>query len=226
MANKKQTTRTSIDELNETLTSVEQRVENNKKIITWSVAGIVIVAAIILLYFYGISAPKHQDSVDKISKADIEMALGNDSVALAQYKLVADEFSNEAGSRAALETAIALYKDGKNEEALQYLKKADFSDAIVAAAAKSLEGDCLVNLGKLDEALSSFEGAVSASDDNALYTPLFLLKKANIYTEQGKAEKALDIYETIKADYAKFANAYGLDIDMYIARAKAQAETK
>ena len=51
MANNKKDVHTSIDELNETLTSVEQHVENNKKIIIWSLAGIVAVAAVILLYY-------------------------------------------------------------------------------------------------------------------------------------------------------------------------------
>ena len=103
MANNKKDVHTSIDELNETLTSVEQHVENNKKIIIWSLAGIVAVAAVILLYYYGIYAPNKKASSDAISKADIELAMGNDSTALAQYMQVADEFSGAQADRAALQ---------------------------------------------------------------------------------------------------------------------------
>ena len=49
MAKEKSTqTRTSIDELNENLSSIEQKVENNKKIIIYAATAIVIIAAIIL----------------------------------------------------------------------------------------------------------------------------------------------------------------------------------
>ena len=51
---KKETTRTSIDELNESLSSFEQKVENNKKYIYWIAGGIVVLALIILGYVYGI----------------------------------------------------------------------------------------------------------------------------------------------------------------------------
>ena len=51
---KKETTRTSIDELNESLSSFEQKVENNKKYIYWITGAIVAVALIVLGYVYGI----------------------------------------------------------------------------------------------------------------------------------------------------------------------------
>ena len=124
MANNKKDVHTSIDELNEMLTSVEQHVENNKKIIIWSLAGIVAVAAVILLYYYGIYAPNKKASSDAISKADIELAMGNDSTALAQYMQVADEFSGAQADRAALQSAIILYQKGKFEEAVKYLDDA------------------------------------------------------------------------------------------------------
>ena len=53
MAKEKSTqTRTSIDELNENLSSIEQKVENNKKIIIYAATAIVIIAAIIFGYKY------------------------------------------------------------------------------------------------------------------------------------------------------------------------------
>ena len=54
---KKETTRTSIDELNESLSSFEQKVENNKKYIYWITGAIVVVALVILGYVHGIHNP-------------------------------------------------------------------------------------------------------------------------------------------------------------------------
>ncbi|MDD5783320.1 MAG: tetratricopeptide repeat protein [Muribaculaceae bacterium] len=222
MANNKKDVHTSIDELNETLTSVEQHVENNKKIIIWSLAGIVAVAAVILLYYYGIYAPNKKASSDAISKADIELAMGNDSTALAQYMQVADEFSGAQADRAALQSAIILYQKGKFEEAVKYLDDASFDENLVAPAAASLKGDCYVNLNNLDKAISCYDKAIKSSNDNALYTPLFMLKKATVLNEQSKIADALAIYEAIQSKYPTFTRAYDVNIDGLIARAKAQ----
>ena len=222
MANNKKDVHTSIDELNETLTSVEQHVENNKKIIIWSLAGIVAVAAVILLYYYGIYAPNKKASSDAISKADIELAMGNDSIALAQYMQVADEFSGAQADRAALQSAIILYQKGKFEEAVKYLDDASFDENLVAPAAASLKGDCYVNLNNLDKAISCYDKAIKSSNDNALYTPLFMLKKATVLNEQSKIADALAIYEAIQSKYPTFTRAYDVNIDGLIARAKAQ----
>ena len=222
MANNKKDVHTSIDELNETLTSVEQHVENNKKIIIWSLAGIVAVAAVILLYYYGIYPPHKKASSDAISKADIELAMGNDSTALAQYMQVADEFSGAQADRAALQSAIILYQKGKFEEAVKYLDDASFDENLVAPAAASLKGDCYVNLNNLDKAISCYDKAIKSSNDNALYTPLFMLKKATVLNEQSKIADALAIYEAIQSKYPTFTRAYDVNIDGLIARAKAQ----
>ena len=222
MANNKKDVHTSIDELNETLTSVEQHVENNKKIIIWSLAGIVAVAAVILLYYYGIYAPNKKASSDAISKADIELAMGNDSTALAKYMQVADEFSGAQADRAALQSAIILYQKGKFEEAVKYLDDASFDENLVAPAAASLKGDCYVNLNNLDKAISCYDKAIKSSNDNALYTPLFMLKKATVLNEQSKIADALAIYEAIQSKYPTFTRAYDVNIDGLIARAKAQ----
>ena len=222
MANNKKDVHTSIDELNETLTSVEQHVENNKKIIIWSLAGIVAVAAVILLYYYGIYAPNKKASSDAISKADIELAMGNDSTALAQYMQVADEFSGAQADRAALQSAIILYQKGKFEEAVKYLDDASFDENLVAPAAASLKGDCYVNLNNLDKAISCYDKAIKSSNDNALYTPLFMLKKATVLNEQSKIADALAIYEAIQSKYPTFTRAYDVNIDGLSARAKAQ----
>ena len=59
MAKEKSTqTRTSIDELNENLSSIEQKVENNKKIIIYAATAIVIIAAIIFGYKYLYQQPR------------------------------------------------------------------------------------------------------------------------------------------------------------------------
>ncbi|MBS7374769.1 MAG: hypothetical protein KIG52_02345, partial [Muribaculaceae bacterium] len=86
MAKEKSTqTRTSIDELNENLSSIEQKVENNKKIIIYAATAIVIIAAIIFGYKYLYQQPRIESARNEVCQADMSLALGQDSVALAQY---------------------------------------------------------------------------------------------------------------------------------------------
>ncbi len=220
---KQETTRTSIDELNESLSSIEQKVENNKKYIYWAVGAIVVVALIVLGYVYGIHNPNMEKAKTEIAKADQDLSMGNDSIALKEYLAVASKYSNSPANRANLNAAIILYQKGKYQEAIESIKNFDAEGTIVGPASQSLLGDCYVNLKKYDEALSAFDKAVSLSGDNSLYTPLFLMKKATIYREQKNFKAEAEIFQTIKDKYPDFAANYNIDVEKYLVRAKAQA---
>lgn len=220
---KKETTRTSIDELNESLSTFEQKVENNKKYIYWITGAIVVVALVILGYVYGIHNPNMEKAKAEIAKADMDLSLGKDSVALQEYIAVANNYSNDPANRASLNAAIILYQQGKYQEAADNVKKFDAEGTIVGPASQSLLGDCYVNLKKYDEALSAFDKAVSLSKDNALYTPLFLMKKAVVYRELKNFKAEAEIFQTIKDKYPEFAASYRVDVEKYLARAKAEA---
>ena len=142
---KTETTRTSIDELNESLSTFEQKVENNKKYIYWIAGGIVVLALIILGYVYGIHNPNMENAKAEIAKADMDLSLGKDSVALQEYLAVAANYSNDPANRASLNAAIILYKEGKYEEAAANIKNFDAEGTIVGPASQSLLGDCYVN---------------------------------------------------------------------------------
>ena len=222
MAKKQNETRTSIEELNESLSGIEKKVEDNKKMIVWVVAAIVAVAVIILGYVYLIKNPNLEKAKEEIAKADVDYTLGQDSIALNEYMAVADNYSNDASNRAGLNAAIILYKQGKYEEAIKYLKKFDADGVLVGPASQALLGDCYVNLQKYDDAVKYFDKAISLAGDNALYTPLFILKKATVLREQEKYAEEADLLQTIKDKYPDFIMGYQVDVDRYIERAKAQ----
>ena len=219
-------TRTSIDEINEGLSSFEQKVENNKKVIGYAAAAILVIAAIIFGYKYLYQQPREESSKNEVCQADMNLALGEDSIALAQYKAVADKYGNANGERATLNAAIILYQKGKFEEAIKYIKEYSGEGTLVGPAAQSLLGDCYVNLDKLSDALSAYDKAISMSDNNELYTPLFMTKKAVIYREQKQFDKEAEIYQAIKDKFPTFSANYNVDVDKYLARAKAEAEAK
>lgn len=226
MANNKpqNETRTSIDEVNDTLTGIGEKVQNNPKIIIWSCVGVAAVVAIILLYVYAIRQPGQAAANQALGQADMELLMGNDSIALAKYQQVADDHGYDAGNLANLNAAILLYKQKKYEDAIQHLQKFSSSESIIGASAKSLEGDCYVNLQKYPEAIECYKAAVKISDNNPHYTPAFLLKEATVYREMKDYKAEAAAYQEIMNDYPSYGTEIGMDIQKYLDRANAAAE--
>ncbi len=221
MANDKKNapeTQNSIDNLNETLTDMSRKVENNKKPIIIAVIALVVVIGAIL-FIKNRSSENSAKADVAIGNADYEMIAGNDSLALGLYRNVAD-MGHDAGNRAALNAAIILFQQKKYDEAVDYINKYDPKENIVGAAALSLKGDCYVNLKNYPEAVKAFKAAVKQSDDNPYYTPYFMLKLARVYRAQQDYSAELRIYEELKKEYPAYAQSTGLNVDKYIERAR------
>ncbi len=216
-----QSARTSLEEVNDTLSSWEQKVEGNKKIIYYAGGAIVAVAVIVLAYIYLWRIPQADAAKEDISKADMELFQGQDSLALKDYEKVASDYSNKPANRANLNAAILLYQKGKYQEAVKYLNDFDAEGNLVGPASQSLLGDCYVNLKQYDDAIKAFDKAISLAGDNVNYTPLFLMKKATVLHELKKYADEAAAYQTIKDKYPQFMQTYGVNVDKYIERANA-----
>ncbi|WP_285798910.1 tetratricopeptide repeat protein [Duncaniella freteri] len=222
--NHEEETRTSIDEVNDTLTGLGERVQKNPKTIMYACVAVAAVVIAVLVYVYAVRQPGIQSANDALGQADIELLMGNDSIALAKYQQVADNHGYKAGELAGLNAAILLYKDKKYEEAIKYLNGYSSSESIISAGAKSLEGDCYVNLKKYAEALDCFKKAISLSDGNPAYTPAFMLKEATVLREMKDYKAEVAVYEGIVKEYPNYGPQMDIDVKKYLERAKAQAE--
>ena len=216
-----QSARTSLEEVNDTLSSWEQKVEGNKKIIYYAGGAIVAVALIVMAYIYLWRIPQEDAAKQDISKADMELFQGQDSLALKDYEKVASDYSNKPANRANLNAAILLYQKGKYQEAVKYLNDFDANGNLVGPASQSLLGDCYVNLKQYDKAIKAFDKAISLAGDNVNYTPLFLMKKATVLHELKKYSDEAAAYQNIKDKYPQFMQTYGVNVDKYIERANA-----
>lgn len=224
MANDKKTApeaQNSIDNLNETLTDMSRKVENNKKPIIIAVVALIVVIGGIL--FINNRRSENAAKADvAIGNADYEQLVGNDSLALLQYKQVVD-MGYDAGNRAALNAAIMLYENKDYEQAVEYINKYDPKESIAGAAAMSLKGDCYVNLKNYPEAVKAYKQAIGESDNNPFYTPYFMLKLARVYRAQQDYSAEAKVYEEIKKDYQRYAQSTGLNVDKYLERARLDA---
>ena len=217
-----QSARTTLEEVNESLTSAAQRIEDNKKYINWALIAIAVLAVLAggYTYFHNKSIA---DAKDEIGKADLALLQGNADEALKGYEKVADEFSNKIGERAHLNAAIQLYEKGEYEKAVKHLE--DYSPAgdLIGPASLSLMGDCYVNLKKYDKAMAAYDKAISMSNENEAYTPAFMIKKATLLHEQKKYAEEAEIFQTIKDKYPMYGQMTNFDVDKYLERANALA---
>ena len=109
------------------LSSLQYSVETaNKarKIMMWASVAVAVVVIGVLLYIFAYKQPAVAKGNDAIGDADrIALFEGNDSTALAAYEAVAANHGFAAGNRAALESAIILYRQGEYQKALDYVNK-------------------------------------------------------------------------------------------------------
>ena len=218
-----QSARTTLEEVNESLTSAAQRIEDNKKYINWALIAIAVIALLAIGYIYGIRNPNLEKAKNEIGDADLELMMGDQDKALTDYEKVAAAYSNKTAERAHLNAAILLYEKGEYEKAVKHLEAFSPAGNLVGPASQSLLGDCYVNLKKLDKALSAYDKAISLAGENELYAPAFMIKKATVLHEQKKFADEAAIYQEIKDKYYSYTRQAGFDVDKYLERANALA---
>lgn len=219
-----QSARTTLEEVNESLTTAAQRIEDNKKYINWALIAIAVLALLAIGYIYGIRNPNLEKAKTQIGDADIELLMqGDEEQALKDYEKVAAEFSNKPAERAHLEAAILLYKKGEYEKAAKHLEDFNATDNLIAPASKSLLGNCYVNLKAYDKALNAFDQAIKLANGNELYAPAFMIKKATVLHEQKKYAEEAAVYQEIKDKYYMYTQQNRFEVDKYLERANALA---
>ena len=214
--NRNQSARTTLEEVNESLTGAAPRIEENKKYIYYALGAAAVVVLLVAAYIFGYSKPNEQQAKDAIGKADMAYLQGDTAKALQEYEKVFDAYSNKPSERAAMMSAVILYQQGKNKEAADYLEKYDPEGNMAGPASQSLLGDCYVNMKQYDK-------AIKLSGDNEFYTPTFMIKKATVLHEQKKYADEAAIYQTIKDKYYQYTQAYRFNVDQYLERANALA---
>lgn len=223
MANKHEVEEQStLDKLNSNLGSASEKIVENKNVIMWVVVAIIVVAALVMCYLFLYRNPQVNKAYEAYNDVEIK-AMGNDSVATAEYKKIADKYSGtDAGDLAALSAGQALYNQGKYQEAAKYLEDGMTGEKVLDANTLALVGDCYVNLKKYDKAIEYFDKSIKKADGNPQIAPRVLLKEANVYDAQKKYDKALACYEQIRDNYPEFEFGNGVTVEAYIAREEAR----
>jgi len=222
MAKKKTPQEDNLQELESALTKTEQFIEDNQKIITYIVGGIVLVVAGYLGFNKFYLDPKEDEALSQMFMAEnyfekdsFNLAINGDGNYLGFLDIIDDYGITKSANRAKYYTGISYLHLGQYEDAIDYLKSFKTDDLLLAPIAEGAQGDALLELGETDDALKQYKKAYTMSD-NELTAPIYMMKAANLLETTDELEDALALYEDIKE---KFPNSSeGANVDKYIAR--------
>ncbi len=191
---------------NAVLTS-EAFIEKNQKSLLIALVAILVVVTGWLLFrnMYQIPMNEEADALMAKSQAHFEqlqydLALNGDSIDAVGFVSIADEYgSTPAGNLANAYAGLAYYKLGDFDAAIDYLSKFGGSDEAVAFSVVGTIGDCYVQKGETEKALSYFKQA--SKSGNVMVAATYALKLARAYVALDDKAAALDVYQSIKDNY-------------------------
>jgi tetratricopeptide (TPR) repeat protein len=215
-----------LQQVNEALTRSEQFIEKNQKNLLIALVAIVVVVTGVIFFRSSYLAPKEEAAQKLIFIGEqyfaidsFQVALHGDGASFIGFEGIIDEYGSTKTAKLAAAYAGLCYKSmGNYETAIDYLGRSNADDIMVSPALVGSIGDCYVELGKTEKAISYFEKA--GESENELLAPIYLMKAARAYESLQKYDKALKVYEQVQTKYP--LSQEGVDIEKYIDRVKSQ----
>lgn len=208
----------------EVVSSSEKFLVKNQKTIIYVLVAIIAVVAIILAVKQFYLEPRENKAQEALfqpvlafEQDSIDLALNGNAEFEGLLAVIDNYGSTDAGNLACAYAGLAYYEKGEYENAQKYLSKFASKDALLSPAITAAIGNALVNMDKAEDAVKYFEKAAKMAD-NDIFSPLYLMKAANVYEKLGNKAGALKVYEQIKKQYP--ASQQAGQMDAYIERVK------
>lgn len=206
------------------ITSESFFIKHGKKLLI-ALGVVVVIAGLYFAYQYLYINPKNKEAANAIYKGQTyfenqmdSLALYGDNNGYIGFEAIISEYGSTAtGNLAKVYAGLSYARLGNNDQALTYLKDYKGKDQVIAPAVKGAIGDCLVNTGKPEEAISYFEDAARTANDN-LFSPIFYQKAGLTYRHLKKYDKVIDVFTILKNNYMN--TPQGMDAEKYILEAQ------
>jgi tetratricopeptide (TPR) repeat protein len=209
------------------LTRTERYIEENQKSLTIIIAAIIIIVGGYLAYQKLYVAPKEKEAIKEMfvaeqyfAKDSFNLALNGDNNYPGFLSIIDDYGVTKVGNLSNYYAGVCYLRMGQYEKAIEYLEDYELEDKMIAPIAIGAIGDCYMELGKDNEALSNYLKAADYNE-NEFTAPIYLLKAALTYEKLNNYNKAIEIYEKIERKYNKSAEAR--KVEKYLVRAKLRA---
>lgn len=168
--------------------------------------------------------PKNKEAQVAMFRGEQYFQAGMDSLALygdgnsyIGFEAIIDQFgSTTAGDLARAYAGISFSRMGKYDQALDRLKSFKGGDKMITPAVTGAIGDCLVNTGKAEEAISYFERAAKNADDQLL-SPIYYKKAAIAHLDAKNYDKVIELFTKIRNEYMMSPEAADADKFIHLA---------
>lgn len=205
-----------------------------RKAIIIAVAAIIIAVVGGFLYKAYVAQPREEKASTALAKGQeyfdaeqFDKALKGDGAGYAGLlNIINDYGSTDAANLANLYAGLCYANLNKWDDAVKYLDAySPADDAMVSPAAIAALGNAYAHVNQLDKAIDNLEKAAEMADKQAKdgvnnsIAPTFYLQAGILLESQGKKDKALELYQKIKANYVNAQLVQSQEIDKYIERA-------
>jgi tetratricopeptide (TPR) repeat protein len=190
----------------------------NVRLATYAIGGILVIVLGYFAYHAFVWKPANEKSKEVGFVGLNYAAMDSTDRAIEDLEPVVKKYDGKVGGEVAQFVLARQYMTkGEFKKALNALDDVDVEDTYVRIHAVGLQGDCLSEMKKYEDAVAKYLKAADM-DANEYTTPMYMLKAALLTEQKLKdTEKATEMYEEIKAKYLQFANQK--TIDRYISRA-------
>ena len=224
VSRKKAQSRENLEAVEQALSSTERFIEDNQKVLTYIVLGIIVVIAGYLGTKRFIIGPKEKEAQAQIFMAEsyfekdsFNLALNGDGNYLGVLDIIDNYKITKTANLARYYAGISYLRLGEYEKAIDYLQDFKSNDDMIEPIATGAIGDAYVEMDNYGKAVQYYLDAANSAE-NQLLTPLYLQKAGELLEKQDKPSEALKHYKRIKSDYPD--SNEGRQIDKYIARAE------
>ena len=205
-----------LENVEKALSKTEQWIEDNQKLL-WT-----ILIAVLVVAFGVFGVTKYMNKRNATASAQIfkaqqyfeneqyENALNGDGNNLGFLDIISDFGSTKTGKLAQYYAGISYMKLGNYNDAIEHLKKYSSNDQILAPMALGAIGDCYMELGDNQNAVSYY-GKAARKNPNDFTAPMFLVKEGMTYEIMGNYGKALEAYKLLKKDYPLSNEAFDIN---------------
>lgn len=199
--------------LGEAMNKTELFFERNGRNLIYVLLGLLVLGGAIFGYRALVSQPRIERAAELMAEAqnrfdaenpDFELALNGDANGAGFLEVIDRYGATPSGNLAKHYAGICYLRTGDLENAAKYLAKYNpvkgIPGALVNAQNLGLRGDVAVEQQEYAKAVSLYERAVKAADNN-MTAPLYLYKAGLAAKAQGDAAKAKALFERIASEY-------------------------
>ena len=191
---------------------------SNGKVLTYVIAGLVVVIGGYFAYKNFYKAPQEEKAAEAIWKAEdyfkqdsFNLALNGDGLNQGFLKVISKYSGTKAGDLSKFYAGSCYLHMGDFNNAIKYLKDFSTDQVEVKIRATGLLGDAYSELGKKQEAIDYYKKAGTLFEDDDVNSPEYLFRAAMLNQELGKNKDAIELLHIIKDKYPQSQRAFEAD---------------